>query len=507
MAWIARSLKLQIISIILILSNFFWGWDNVALFLIILFAVTRVFPWHYFFLIGLILTPVKTIGIIDVGFRMQLNHIFLVSAIAGSFFDKNNRLKWVSGIFDVRIVLFLLVLLFSVFQSRYIPVDPVVILGAFRNYPWIKGLSRVFFVSALVGLAFFIRSYAMTKERFFGLLRILLISSTVYTIIGICGFILYLYGTEYVFGVPLVIQTETELPRIKTLEWEPLFFGGYLLTLTPLMLALMFIPKNGVMARSLLFKLLIINLLGIVLTFSRSVWLGLIISIIILVYSSRHDVFSIIKKLYVDLQPLIFSFVKKNTLAVCIVAYLTVFLFIFFVGMDILQSVNKLFIKPVFDAFDPSTGKFWSTKLRLLTVEIGLKAFSKHPLLGIGFENFNFYSGNIFFYQLLDFAINYPSVENLPLKFLVETGIVGFMFLSVIFISFLVDTWRVIRKTTDAGLKQILKGFVACLFAFFGQSLFVSHFYSAWLWVAVGLFLSAINLATMHSDNKSKSTM
>lgn len=446
--------------------------------LILVFAIIMFVKWEHLFYIGLVLLPVKTIWTTDVGFHMQLSQLFLFSAVCGALVS-NSRLVLRPGPFDFRVITCFLVLVISSFQSFHIPPDSVVILGAFRNYPWIKSLGRIFFIGVLIFIVFFMRSYAYKKETFNKLLKMLIISATVYSSIGLIEYFSLYLGFRHSLFIGTILESGERLPRIQLFDSEPLFFGAYLLTITPLIICMVIRGENGLIKKSWLWFFSLINVSAIILTHSRGAWAGLVSAIVFLLVLNYKKIPSNILEL----------FSVRRTCSLLVLIFLITFTLVF------AEFVNKVFIKQISEAFDPDSGPFWSTRIRLTTIMLGLEAFYSHPLLGIGFENFSFYAGNVFIPTLIDFAINYPETNNLLFKILVETGIIGFVIISFMFLKSFVDLIKIMLTANNEFMKTILQGYLACAIGISVQFLFFSNVLPIYLWIMLGMILSAVNLS------------
>lgn len=496
---IGRNLKQAAILGIIFLMILIGG--NTRIFgaaLMVVLSCLGMLNWRYLFYLGVILTPIKVVWLTNVGFNLQLNHVVLVGSILGALFDKNSRLFLKSGKFEFRILIGLCVLLISSFQSVYIPKDPLVILGAFRNYPWIKSLGRILFVVFLVCISLFVKSFLADKKRLFSVLRCLFFSSAVYSLIGLFCFVLFFFIPNNWIVKTIIVSTGDEFQRIKVFEWEPLFFGSYLLTVVPLIFSAVFSNNNKIMNKKLLRFICVIDLLALFFTFSRGVWLGFLAAMAFLVLNQQRGFFQFIAVFLRARLVGAFEYIKKNYVKSAIVCLLGV-ISLFFVRKSLKPILFYLVYYPIVGAVSPHMGKFWSTKLRLLTINSGLDAFYSHPFFGIGYENFSFYSGNIFVPGLLGqfFAINHPEVNSLPFKILIETGIIGFLVIGLIFSKSLWELLSLLKKTKNTKNAFILRGIIGCMIGVGVNSLFFSNVSSTYLWVMLGILLSVSNTTNL----------
>lgn len=464
-------------------------------------VVLRIIDWNYLFYAGIILMPVKNAGIINIGFHMQLSQLFLVSGIIFALLDKNSNLRYSPGRFDSKLILLLLVMVLSSFQSVYIPENPFVIFGALRNYPWIKGLTRIVFTAVMVFFVFFMRSYFSSKDKLYLLVKIMFLSTAVYSLIGVSAFFLsYIFGVHSISGFEFVVNNEGDIPRIRVLDWEPLNFGSYLLTITPVILLSFVSGTTSLFSRRILIVLASINVLAIFLTFSRSVWLGLFFSIICLCLLNFSDLSRESKRLFLRIKKTFFSN-KQKYFSIAILAFAIFSVFVagyLLLANSCFNFKDNLVSQQITGAIDTSSAKFWSTRLRLLTIGVAIESFVTHPFLGIGIENFNFYFGERYISATKAHAAeNYPEVNSLPIKILAETGIFGFLILTVVLIKSVINvvlTLRSSRNSPDKTSVILLKGFFASIVGIGVQSLFFSNVYSTYLWALIGMFICSFEL-------------
>ncbi len=462
--------------------------------LIVVLSCLGMLNWRYLFYLGLVLTPIKVIWLTNAGFNLQLNHIVLVGAILGALFDKKSGLFIESGKFEFRILIGLCVLLISSFQSVYIPADPLVILGAVRNYPWIKSLGRVLFVVFLVCIALFVKSFIRDKKRLISVLRCLFFSSAVYSLIGLFCFVLFFFIPNNWIVKLIIISSGDEFQRIKVFEWEPLFFGSYLLTIVPLVFSAVFSNNTAIMNKKLLRYICAADVLALFFTFSRGVWAGFLVAMAFLILNQQRNFFQFIAVFLRAKLVQAFECIKKNYVKSTIVCFSSVIL-LFFMRKSLKSFFFYLVYYPIVGAVSPHTGKFWSTKLRLLTIDQGLNAFYSHPFFGIGYENFSFYSGNTFIPGFLGqfFAINHPEINSLPFKILIETGSIGFLVIFLLLAKSMWELLNLLKKTKSTKNAFILRGVIGCVIGVGVNSVFFSNVSSTYLWVLLGILLSLIN--------------
>jgi len=470
---IAQLFLIAVLFILLLIGGKF---GIAAVIITIIGAYLKLINWKHLFYVGIALTPIKRLAVTSIGFHLNASQLFLITGIIAAFFDKNNKLKWKSDKFDFRLFVFLFVLVISSFQSRFIPIDPVVILGALRNYPWIKSLSRIVLMGVLVGVALFVRAYVSSdKKRFEALMKGLLLFGTVHALIGLFGFVIYAFGVN----TSLVVQHGDDPQRIMSFESEPLFFGNYLLTILPVAVLFCF-KKQNIIDRRFAIPAALIILSGSVLTFSRGVWAGILAAFVFLIIINARLLFKE-------------SLTTKKAIVIILLSLCVLIGVVFLINLATDRSFYQNFIEPVIGAINPNHGKFWSTRLRLMTIGLGLSAFLQHPFLGIGYENFSFHAGNIFINSLSEHILNYPDINSFPFKLLIETGIIGFTIITFLVFKSFIDLLRSVRKTKDVTAKVVIEGYCGVIIGIIVQLFFFSNIFSIYLWIMLGVVLGIVN--------------
>ena len=415
--------------------------------------------------------PFKMVGNIYIGFNFRLSYwIFALTLFAWLMHRFIKRdFKFLRTPLDFPLFLFLFIAVISVFQSRFIPPDAPILLGAFRNLPWIKSISRIFLLIFMIIIYYFIIHFVKNEKTIKYALLFLFISSVAVSIYGLYGFTAYYLDLPTHIGnwntivkpSPLILDP----PRIRSTEMEPLFFGNYLLSIIPVALSLFFL-KQKFISRRLLFLVIFVDSLALILTFSRGVWFAFIISILF----------------FIIIQGRILLQNKKILISLGLIAIIIFLVF------------SPLLIPQITGVFNTSSAKFWSVKMRLISINYALIAFKNHPILGIGYENYNFYSGNKIYVGLDPNPINLSEPNNYPIKILAEMGIIGFVAGVWLYIQIILMVWRVIKKTKIDLYKNLATGYLVAFIGVTTQLLFFSTITFVYLWVMLGLIIAASKL-------------
>lgn len=423
-------------------------------------------------------------------FHIRLYYIFFVATLFSWILHKvikREKVCIVPTQIDLPLVCFLLISIISIFQSFYIAPTGEVLYMAFRNYPVIKSITRVFLLIFMMIIFYFGLSYINSKQLLKFAIISLLISTVFFSMLGFYGVAAKLADKPLLLQVDLTSFYSTEFPRMRSLALEPMFFGSYVISFLPLFI-LLYLSKNYIISKWFHLFSLGINSVALFFTFSRSVWLAGLVLV------------GLISGLY---HKPILQNKQFRKFSIPIIFILILIASIFFKSQ--IEDIKDLLAYHIGGAIDPANQKFLSTKLRLIAVNTALHAFVKHPILGIGMENFHFYSG------LWDLPeLGYPkgfkyypiTINNLPLHFLTELGIIGFgitIWLVITIIKALYLPLKNLKK--DSYLYNLTLGGLLAFIIFLVHSLFFSTFTFPHLWFALAIPFIAINLAKHNEDS------
>ena len=183
------------------------------------------------------------------------------------------------------------------------------------------------------------------------------------------------------------------------------------------------------------------------------------------------------------------------------------YLDIFLVGIRYPFNIfSEKIARPITDAFNPSAYRFWSSRIRIWTIQYAWEGFKEHPLLGIGYSNYIFYSGYRFYPEVYGTAMNFPEVNNYPMKVLSEMGIIGFIVLLWLFVKIIRSTVSSIKSEKNRSTQTIMISFLISFIALSSQMLFYSYITLAYLWFMLAMMLSLtvkykVNLLTKRIGN------
>lgn len=179
------------------------------------------------------------------------------------------------------------------------------------------------------------------------------------------GILLVAISALYLFGVNIIhLSTNNPISRVEGTLGNPVFLGGYLAIVLPLLLAYVLSIKKTSTIKLILKLALILGYVTLLLTFSRGAWIaGIIASVTVLVFYLKQR------------QKPIFRLSKRIITVLGIVG-----IFLLLGGLSFNQQFSSL----------------WQTKIansqslayRLHIWGVGLKSFQEKPLLGWGLENF-----------------------------------------------------------------------------------------------------------------------
>jgi O-antigen ligase len=410
-------------------------------------------------------------------------------------------------IIDLPLIIFLGVIILSVFQSQYIPANPYIIGQSVRNFPWIKSVTKILLLLGCIAVYYACVYFLNTKEKIKSTINIYIFCATLFSLFGIASMLFFKVSGNAITlgGFETIVKVPNELPRVLSVEQEPLFFGFYLLTILPVLYVLLIKQISKMkMSFPLMFAAIAMTV-AMLLTQSRSAILGFFVSLLAIFFLFKEKRSLYQHSIYCFIQIYkIFQEIIKRISSSRVKTVLIIFLLItmsYQTGMHhelieekVLYGIEYGIVNPVVGTFDSSRGKYWSTKTRLIMYQFAIDAFEEHPILGVGYENYNFYSGHQYYYGLYEGNINWPEVNNYPLKVLAELGLIGFavfIFLMIAVFYFLIGT---IRKTKEKFSHSVLVGYTASFAGIATLLLFSSNITKPYLWVSLAVAIATIQL-------------
>lgn len=442
--------------------------------------------WPLFGVILLAATaPLRWIGAIDIGFHLLPSYVALALAFLALLLRGSPRLRDARTPITVAVGVFFLIAIISAFQSRLIPLDAPVLLSALRNVPWMKSLSRLFLFAGMLALFCYIVAAVRQKAHLKTALTVVIITATLCSAWGIYGVIAHTAGLPSALDGWRPYYTEiypdhSEPPRLRGPEDEPLFFAIYLMTVLPILLALLFTGSRFV-NRKLLWASLPVIGIAFLLTISRSGFLGLIpaVGVLLLAPLGRAPRMALVRSLVAS---------------ACVVLVCLSLLAQFAPA-----SFDQLVGQHVRISFGENDTKSLSAQVRLYQWGWAVRMFKEHPLLGVGFENYNFHTGLHVYPFVRAYPITFAEPNNLYLKILAETGILGFAAFLVVIALLARSLWAALRSSDDTDLKAVIAGALASFAGIATIYLFTSTIYFMHVWFLLGLAMAAHTIATPHA--------
>jgi len=236
------------------------------------------------------------------------------------------------------------------------------------------------------------------------------------------------------------------------------FAYNYVLVI-PLIIGILLIEKRG------LYRLIIMGLLGLCtfclfITFSRSAFLALWVSILIILY-----------------------FIKGYQKVIAVASLLGVFVILYIFSPNILH-ILKYRMSPTVDM---------GIEQRIELVKGGIDIFLTHPFIGAGIGN----APTILGRYLYEYS---HGPHNNLVAVLVETGLLGFIPFILIFIMFTKKILNVMSKARDDNSKIILTVILASIWGYFVNGLFhTSIGYGLW-WMILGLGMVQANFVLLKKN-------
>jgi putative inorganic carbon (HCO3(-)) transporter len=270
------------------------------------------------------------------------------------------------------------------------------------------------------------------------ILRFFMLGVVFENVIAICGFL-----AAYFLGMATPF-TRYEGLRLSGMLVDPNAYGS-------LLVVAFVVCEGGSWGRAPLFKARVLWFsrltlaLGILLTFSRSAWLGLGLSFLIFFFSRP----------LVALRPVL----AVLTAAPCVLLVL---------GSRFLPIFEKMASRPK------------QVQERLDLIDDAIQAFTRHPLLGGGLGSFRLAVGEI--------------AHNSAMWFLADFGIVGFAVLVGFLSWFFRKAWLFYRIAPESE-KPIALALLLAHAAMVGVAMGIEAFYQRHWWLILALIASGYSLA------------
>lgn len=468
----------------------------------------------------------------EFGFTIYPSYImaFILLIILFYVKMKNKDFKFLGSGVDLPFLILVIVLLFSVIQSRFILNNEFVPMSSsvsiFTRDIYFRSVTQVFSIVFMMVIFYLVFNIVREKKALIDALNILIISATIACVfslaaIYVCHFLKSNVFLNKYFSL-LILDEKVSGPRglrLRGFSPEPLIFGTYLVSVLPVTLSACF---SRYFKKALIIPSLIIQSLTLFLTFSRSGWLALFFALFTFLLLNLNN---------------IFSFIRKNKLAILILAITAIILaaaFNMFTGGRLVCKVqkSKLFekinystfgqiailrnIKRYSEASKSDTPELiidnynWGTMMRINDIVAGLNMFKEHPFLGVGWGNY--------IYQYLRYDpqiigwwwIKWPETGNrpgtpvccnFPATIFAECGILGILAFAFLAFRIIDIVFKGLAIALDRDLRIILAGLFSSLTAIFICYQFFSTFYYPFIWVVLGFTIATVRIITAERSN------
>jgi O-antigen ligase len=229
---------------------------------------------------------------------------------------------------------------------------------------------------------------------------------------------------------------------------NPNSFGNFLALVIPFCVSLLFLGKLSRGKRLVLGIFIILMLLNLIFTFSRSAWVGVFVGILSLIV----------------LKP-------RASLLLILCAVIGALLFV--------NPIHKRIFKDISDA---------GAQYRIIKAKIAYDKFKEHPILGNGLGSFHYEAqfSDIWAYRA------HSTLENNYLLMLAEGGIVEFLAFLYLIIALGRRAIVLVRKVKDPFLYPILLGSIASIISTLAAGMFEDTLFfpkNNWL---IGMFMGLI---------------
>lgn len=277
---------------------------------------------------------------------------------------------------------------------------------------------------------FLIVNLVRSREQMYELMRWLVFSAFVVNTVSLVG-----YMAELLWGIPTPFL-EFEV-RLTGLLIDPNAYGGYLVIIFLIQTSLLLARRNLFPPWFMSLNALLL-LLGIILTSSRSAWIGLALGAMVLAWFYRA------------------RFVMQFLWSLVSIMILSYLLF----GLEFINTMIEIAQRKT------------QIATRWELIQLGLKNFINSPLFGIGLGVFPLLSGGMI-------------IHNTYVWILVEMGIVGFIVLMAFLYRGAKNYWISIKTLPED--RALAIGLFAGYCAMLGVAVGIEAFYQRHFWLLLAL--------------------
>jgi O-antigen ligase len=260
----------------------------------------------------------------------------------------------------------------------------------------------------------------------------------------------------------MVLQSRYEGISIKGFFEESNLLGIFTLCVVAMCVGT-YVHNNSTKRRIELILMVVVGIIGILLSYTRSTWLGLglVVGVSAIVLGSDKRMHAGLLRLILALLLVAVPFLIMSSLAI--------------------YSTFRLQDSRVIDGLLTRLGQIVSTDDpsaagRLFVWREALLLWRQHPWLGSGLLSYQFYSQQ-----------NEGWLYNFLVQSLHDSGIIGTFFLLWIFAGALLYVLKAYRIAQDQQDKGTLLGYALALVSLYFTSLFSSFMWGAFAWILLGL--------------------
>ncbi|MFH1536851.1 MAG: O-antigen ligase family protein, partial [Patescibacteria group bacterium] len=346
---------------------------------------------------------------------------------------------------------------------------------AIYNAPNIERSTMVLlFIIFTSFVALLIPNLIKKKENLNKMLYVLFFSYSLVTIFGIYQFLGDIVGLPPELTGLRELYTKDVLgfPRVQSTALEPLYFANYLLLPFCLLLTV-FLTKSLKLKPYILASLVALGGLNLVLTVSRGAYIAFAASLIIVCIFLFKKVFT-----------------PRN-----------IIYFIIVVSLVSVGAVKFLNLENALEDFTEHTQSIFegaSYEERVDTFSESQRAWSTHPLIGIGPGSFGPFSSSHPYVVPQD---GYKIVNNVYLEILAESGILGLALFILIIIILIIRNIKAIIVEQNNLLKALHIGLMAAFIGILVQYNTFSILYIMHIWFTIGLMIACQNM-TLNKKNE-----
>lgn len=445
----------------------------------------------------------RGLGPIEFGFTIYPHYIFAFCFIFTYLLKKIRRkdLIFYRTPLDISVSCFIFVTILSLWQVRYTIPNPLTAYASansiFNKVVYFRSMAQIGAVAYMILIYWFMVNVIQDKETLISCLKVLFVSSLVFISVIVFNYLVYLIGVHSpnlilnrIFSAAFLCSESSYMPRLSGLFTEPAFLGVYILTVIPVPFCLY---KLKVYRLRIIIMTTVFFILAIVFTFSKTAYLGLIIILLTTVF-------------YI---PSFKGKKKKIFLAIVISTVIGFFLFKIMPENRLIMLLKhrsghitkEQFLKAlrcIRIGEHEATLENWGILTKLNNIMSAFFMWKEHPFLGIGWGNyvFNYFNYNP---QIIDWFWGNrdpttPEVENLYIRIVAETGIIGFSVFIYIIRKIIVCMLKGIRNSRSDNFKIILILYLATFLAILITYNSFSNFYVTHIWILLAMGMAILRL-------------